>query len=418
MKRILLFALLVVGLVFWGSVAQEKIIIRIAGHSVDKPVKEALIRDIVAPALPPNVEVVFEPVVDDYRAWLLTMLAAGTPPDIFYVDIYWAEEVIKTGLVRPLDDFIATSTVLKKEDLIPVLAEAFTVDGKLYAISKDFNSLVVFYNKAMFDAMGVPYPNETDDWFSFLDKVRRVHNPPEWVGICLNPDFARFLPFAFAAGMPFLDDDGTAPFERPEAIAAAQFFSAPIRLGFGATAADLGVGWPGAAFVEEKAAVVIEGGWLIPPIREGAPLMDFGTTFLPQIGGKRANYLFTVGYGMPVDRLLPSGRPDLVWKVIELLTSPAAQAYILELGHAIPSRANLLEHPVLATPPDKFAAAMRTVFIATGLPGTVPFEFAPVGAIYHTVIGEALTAMFVGELSPEEAMRQAAEKLDKEMGLK
>jgi multiple sugar transport system substrate-binding protein len=345
----------------------------------------------------------------------LTQLAAGTPPDIFYVDIYWASDVVETGLAYPLDDLIASSEVLKREDLIPVLVEAFTVDGNLYAISKDFNSLVVLYNKDMFDAMGVPYPDENDNWFSFWDKVRRVHNPPEWVGISLDPDFARFLPFAFAAGMPYLDDDGTAPFERPEAIAAAEFFSLPILAGFGSTAADLGMGWPGAAFVEEKAAVVIEGGWLIPPIRDGAPLMNFGTTFLPTLGGQRGNYLFTVGYGMPVEKLLPSGRPDLAWKVIELLTGVEAQSYILELGHAIPSRAALLEHPILKQPRDVFDEATKTVFVATGLPGTVPFAFPIAGSAYHTAVAEALTSIFVGELTVEEAMVRAAEALDKEL---
>lgn len=419
MKRVLLL-LTVLSLVVLGGVAQEKVVIRVAGHSVDKPVKEALIRDVVLPALRTeypdvDVDVVFEVVVDDYKEWLLTMLAARTPPDIFYVDIYWAASVAKTGLIQPLDEFIDKSKVLSRNDLIPVLVDAFTIDGKLYAISKDFNSLVVFYNKEMFDAMGVPYPDENDDWFTFLDKVRRVHNPDKWVGICIGPDFARFLPFAFAAGMPFLNPDGSAPFANPEAVHAAEFFSAPIRLGFGATSTDLGVGWPGAAFVEEKAAVVIEGGWLIPPIREGNPLMNFGTTYLPAFGGRRGNYLFTVGYGMPVPEILPSGRPDLVWRVIELLTSVEAQSYILELGHAIPSRIALLEHPIFKTPRDLFDEATRTVFIATGLAGTIPFSFEPVGAPYHMAVAEALTAIFLGEMSPKEAMKEAAEELNTEL---
>lgn len=404
---------LVLGAVLAVTAVAEPIIIRIAGFAVDKPIKEALIRDIIAPAMPEYVEVVFEVVVDDYRKWLLTMLAAGTPPDIFYVDVFWAEEVVGTGLIQPLDDFIAASPVLGIDDLIPVLVEAFTVEERLYAISKDFNSLVVFYNKAMFDAMGVPFPDEEDTWFSFLDKLRRVHNPPYWVGISLNPDAARFLPFAFAAGMPFLDLDGTAPFEGAAAIAAAEFFSAPILLGFGATAADLGVGWPGAAFVEEKAAVVLEGGWLIPPIRDGAPLMEFGVTYYPTIGGQRGNYLFTVGYAMPVEELLPSGRPDLVWRVIELLTSVEAQSFVLELGHAIPSRAELIDHPLLVDPPDLFAEAMKTVFVATGLPGTVPFTFPEVGAVYKITVEEALEAIFMEEMTVEEAMQWAAEQLDK-----
>lgn len=360
----------------------------------------------------PGVEVVFEPVIGDYFEFAMRTLAAGTAPDILYLDVYWAREGAGTGALVPLDQYVAQSAILHKEDLIPVLLEAFTFDGKLYAISKDFNSLVVYYNKDMFDAMGVPYPSAEDTWLTFLEKIARVHNPPEWYGICLNADAARFLPFAFAAGMPFLKEDGSAPFDLAAAKYAADWFTTFHRLGIGVTSADIGYGWPGAAFVAEKAAVVIEGGWLLPPIRGENPTLNFGATFLPTVwqGGPRGNYLFTVGYAMPVNP--PSGRPDLVFRVIEILTSLEVQEYILESGHAIPSRKALLASPFFLQV-DPFAQATKTVFEATALPGTVPFTFGDVGGgNYMSPIVEALTLIMQGEASVEEAMNAAAARLN------
>jgi len=395
--------------------AQEAVTIRLAGYSGDTPLMQDVLSRFVNGVIP-GVQVVWEPITEDYLAFVLRTLSAGTAPDIIYVDLYWAKTVVETGMLQSLDDFLAQSSVLKRDHLIPVLADAFTFDGKLYAISKDFNSLVVFYNKDMFDAMGVPYPDNDDTWATLLDKIARVNNPPDWYGASINPDASRFLPFAFAAGMPFLKDDGTAPFDLPAAKLAADWFTAFNREGIAATSADIGVGWPGAAFIAEKAAVCFEGGWLIPPIRNENPTLNFGAAYLPAVwqGGPRGNYLFTVGYGMPVDP--PSGRPDLVFKVIEALTSPEVQTYILESGHAIPSRKALLSSPFFQQT-DPFALATKTVFEATGLPGTVPFSFGKVGGgDYMGAVNEALTLIMQGEATVDGAMDDAAAKLNAKLG--
>jgi len=410
-KFLVVFGLIAVAAL---GLAQETVTIRLAGYSGDTPLMQDVLARFVNGVIP-GVQVVWEPITEDYLAFVLRTLSAGTAPDIIYIDLYWAKTVVETGLIQPLDDFIAASPVISREDLIPVLADAFTFDGKLYAISKDFNSLVVFYNKDMFDAMGVPYPSADDTWATFLDKIARVSNPPDWYGASINPDAARFLPFAFAAGMPFLKEDGTAPFDLPAAKLAADWYTAFNRAGIAATSADIGVGWPGAAFIAEKAAVCFEGGWLIPPIRNENPTLNFGATYLPSVwqGGPRGNYLFTVGYGMPVNP--PSGRPDLVFKVIETLTSPEVQTYILESGHAIPSRQALLDSPFFQQQ-DPFALATKTVFEATGLPGTVPFSFGDVGGgNYMGAVNEALTLIMQGEATVEEAMNAAAENLNQKI---
>jgi len=413
MRKILL-ALVIVGLVVGVGLVgfgQDKVTIRLAGYSGDTPLMQDVLSRFVADKIP-GVEVVWEPITEDFLAFVLRTLSAGTAPDVFYVDLGWAKTVAGTGLVEPLDDYMASSAILNKGDLIPALENAFTFDGKIYAISKDFNSLVMFYNKDMFDEMGVAYPSDDDTWVTFLGKIAMVNNQPnKWYGACINADAARFLPFAFAAGMPFLKDDGTGPFDLASAKQAADWYTSFNRLGISATSADIGAGWPGAAFISEQAATCIEGGWLIPPIRNENPTLNFGTTFLPSPweGGPHSNYLFTVGYAMPTSPA--SGRPDLAFKVIEILTSPEVQNYILESGHAIPSRAALLDSAYFQQK-DDFAQATKKVFEATALPGTVPFTFGEIGqGVYMGAVGEALTLIMQGEGTVEEAMNEANAKL-------
>lgn len=412
MRRMLVITLGLVTMLAM-CVSAETVTIRLAGYSGDTPLMQDVLARFVEGKIP-DVEVIWEPITEDFLAFVLRTLSAGTAPDIFYIDLYWAQMVAETGLVQPLDEYMADSEILSKDDLIPVLVDAYTVDGKLYAVSKDFNSLVIFYNKDMFDAMGVAYPSDSDTWATLLDKIVRVYNPREWVGACLNADAARFLPFAFAAGMPFLKEDGSASFDLPAAKYAADWYTTFNRLGIGATSADIGAGWPGAAFINEQAAICIEGGWLIPPIRNENPTLSFGATFLPSVweGGPRGNYLFTCGYGMPTNP--PSGRSDLVFQVIEILTGPEVQTYILEAGHAIPSRVALLESSYFQQV-DPFAQATKKVFEATGLAGTLPFTFGDIGGgAYMGAINEALTLIMQGEATVEEAMNDAALKLDLE----
>jgi multiple sugar transport system substrate-binding protein len=51
---------------------------------------------------------------------------------------------------------------VKPDDYIPALFDAFSNRGKTYGIPKDSAAWGIYYNKTMFDEVGVPYPK--DDW--------------------------------------------------------------------------------------------------------------------------------------------------------------------------------------------------------------------------------------------------------------
>jgi len=365
-------------------------------------------------------EVVWQP-VGDMRAFVLQGLSAGTAPDVFYVDSFWAQDVVDTGKMQALDGFANKSSILNRSDFLDNLISTFTLNDKFYAVAKDFNSLVYFQNVDTFQQAGVNLITSDDDFNGFLSKVSAV---AEKTGLpfVTNPDASRFLPLAFSAGMPFLDQDAKgkkSPLASAEAKLAAEFYTAAFTQQFqerkfpnkfGSTSSDVQTGWPGEAFFKEKASVVVEGGWLVPPIRDNNPTENF-TAVLPPLAsntGQRGNFLFTVGYGMASD----GANNDLAFKVIEALTGPAAQTFILEAGLAIPSRKALLNNPILSTPKDALEQADKVVFLGAGLPGAVPFTFAPVGGGYLDATAVGLTKIFNGEANVSDAMDAASADLD------
>jgi multiple sugar transport system substrate-binding protein len=424
-RRLLIVGLAVALVTGLGGLSQGQatVSITLVGFSGDTPVVQDLLNHLKGIGkLPANVNVVWEPEAQDMRQRVLNDLAAGGAAlrDIYYIDVFWAPEVVGTGKLQSLNGFISQSAELGPDlraKWLEPLVDAFEFDGQVYAVAKDFNSLVIWYNKDVFRQAGVDFPSNEDDWFDFLRKAQAVNKvvPEGTAAINLNPDPVRFLPFAFANGMPFMLGL-CAPFATEEAITAAEFFTLPNRFGFGRTSSDVGAGWPGAAFTAEKGFIVNEGGWMLGPIQNENPTLDFGVAFLPLTpNGKRANYLFTVGYGIPAD--LPSDRKGLAFQVVEALVSKEANLFVLE-KLAIPPRKELLEDPnsPLANPQTPFQEAARVVFEATAQPGTRPFTFGAVGGpAYLDTLGEALTKIMVDGVPVREAMEEAAVKLNQRL---
>ncbi len=62
----------------------------------------------------------------------------------------------------------------------------FTTAGGQFGLPRDLNVIALYYNKAMFDAAGIPYPDDTWDWAKLVevgkqltkdDQRRRHHRP-------------------------------------------------------------------------------------------------------------------------------------------------------------------------------------------------------------------------------------------------
>ena len=55
------------------------------------------------------------------------------------------------------------------------LIDAFTYDGQVMALPKDFNTLALQYNKDIFDDAGVEYPTDDETWATLQDKLVAIH---------------------------------------------------------------------------------------------------------------------------------------------------------------------------------------------------------------------------------------------------
>ncbi len=412
MKKSLSILLVISMLFIFSAVSMAETEVRIVGFGgIDLSIVEELIESFVVPELAgTGITAIYEPIVDDYQGNLINTLSAGTAGDLFYMDIFWAEYIIKAGQIEPLDDYLAKSTVISKDDIIPSLLDAFSFDGKAYGIPKDFNSLALFYNKDHFDIAGVDYPNENDTWEDLENKLAKVVEAfgGEVEGIALAPDFARFGVFPYAAGWePFVD--GKTNLMDPAFKEAFSWYTGLKEKGLGVMPADVGQGWNGGAFAIEKVAVALEGGWILGFLRDEAPNLKYGATLLPKNSGtgQPGNLIYTVAWGMNAN----SKNKDAAFKVMEALTSPTAQQFILERGLAIPSRKALADNPYFEKDTPE-AQANKIVFEGASAGYVKPFKFKEYGGKWMDPINVALSEVMSGQKTVEEALEMAQEQLN------
>ena len=402
MKRFLAVAFtLSLAALAWGQTT-----VRVQGYGGQDPaIVQRLIDEVIGDDLAEQgITLQYEPIETDYNAVMTNALSAGTAGDVFYIPGEVAPGYIATGRVLPLNDVVDTSPFIDN------LLEVYTVDGQVYGIPKDFNTLAVVYNRDLFDEAGVEYPNADDDWNSFAEKLRAVAALDEEIyGACLNTDFARLGAFAFANGWEPFDAEGNTDLLDPAFTQAFDFYTGLVAEGTAVQSADIGAGWPGDCLAREQAAVAIEGAWILGFLRDNAPNLNYGATLLPisPTTGERGNFIFTVAWAINAD----SPNQEAAVAVLEALTSEEAQQFILEQGLAIPSRAALEDNPYFQEESAE-AQANLTVFQGASEGNVLGFQFGSVGTDYMTPINNAMNAVMTGQADTQSALQQAQEEVN------
>ncbi len=404
MKKV--FFILVTLLLFVGCSSAQNTTVRIMGYGGQDPaVVQRLLDEVVGAQLEQEgITVQYEPLEGDYNAALTNALSAGTAADVFYIPDSTAPGLIATGKVLPLGGVIDTDPFLDN------LIEVYTVDGQVYGVPKDFNTLAVFYNEDLFDEAEVEYPTADDTWETFADKLRQVSELGDDVyGICLPADFAREGAFAFANGWDKFDADGNTDLQSEGFVDAFNWYTGLVQEGVAVQPSDVGAGWPGDCLAQEQAGVAIEGAWILGFLRDNAPNLPYGTSLLPvsPTTGERGNYLFTVAWGVNSD----SPNRDAAVKVVEALTSEEAQQFVLEQGLAIPSRESLADNAYFDQDTPE-AQANATIFEGATSGNVEGYQFGAVGTDYLTPIANAMTAVMTGQADTQTALQSAQEELN------
>ena len=126
----------------------------------------------------PNIEIELYTMPDPYLQTVVREGAAQNLPDIVWGSDYDVQTLIDNDLLIPLDDYIAADDGINMDDFVQATMlcgkDGLTEDGQQYLMARDYNKMVCYYNKDIFDDCGVAYPQKGWTWNDFLSTCAQL----------------------------------------------------------------------------------------------------------------------------------------------------------------------------------------------------------------------------------------------------
>lgn len=149
-------------------------------------------------------------------------------------------------------------------------------DGRLYGVPKDKDTICLVYNKEMFDAAGVEYPNENWTWDDLTAASAAIYEKTGKYGyMAYADDQLGYWNFVYQAGGHILNEDKTkAGFTDPATRKGMEFYInlqkepwCPDQRYFAETN-------PGTAFMSGQGAMYLEGNWNLMSMMQNNAAME------------------------------------------------------------------------------------------------------------------------------------------------
>jgi len=354
----------------------------------------------------PDVKVKYEVIADRYMDVIKTRLIGGEAPDVFYLDAFEAPALIAENVLEPLDGYVTPDFDLG--DFEEPMLNAFKgTDGQIYGFPKDYSTLALFYNKKLFAEAGIDNPPATWEELLEISKklTKRNGNQVEVYGLGQAPELARQMFMILAYGGRVVDEEGYAAFATPEAEKGlALVVDQHLVDKTAAQPTDVGAGWGGEMFGQQKAAMVIEGNWAIPFLQNTFPDLDFATAEVPTVNGKKGTMAFTVAYVMNK----ASKNKEAAWKLLSYLTGKEGMKTWTSKGFALPTRKSVAAE--LGYDKDPLRGAL-----VAGAPYATPWQAGPTLPIVMNNFNNLFVSAYMGDMPLSEALKQAQETANKEI---
>ncbi|MQA24724.1 MAG: extracellular solute-binding protein [Micromonosporaceae bacterium] len=157
----------------------------------------------------------------------LSAVAAGSAPDLVYMDRQLIGTYATKGNLLPLTDCIADQKIDMDQYRAPAVKEV-TLDGKAYGLPEFYSNRVVMINNSALKSAGLdPAAVDTSDWDTLAKVSEKLikKSGGKLSRIGFDPKLPEFLPlWAKANGVSIISEDGTtANLDDPKLVEALEY---------------------------------------------------------------------------------------------------------------------------------------------------------------------------------------------------
>lgn len=341
-----------------------------------------------------------------YRAFyerLPVELATGTGPDVWLSDGVLVDQYSAQGfaldLTQLIDEEIDSSEYFGLED-------NRDPNGRIWAFPQGMQSSALFYNKEMFESVGVSFPSDRWTMDDLRLAARRLtidregSGTPDQYGFrSVNHVTEGWYPVLRAFGGGALDETRqNSIFSSPSTVEGLNFMIQMIHEDRSSPPPGVGGGiftWFPNQFV------AMQYGLYNRTYAANQAGFDYDVTVVPSGPGGRHNPVIVNSW--IINSGSTAAKQDAAWEWIKFFSGEEAQTMWAELGEAIPINRQVALSTFLAddAPPDN-----RLAFVE-GLSYSTPLDPNPVWGDWVNAATKALEPAFRGQTSAEQAALQA-----------
>lgn len=378
------------------------------GDAAEKAAYERLVAEFRQRHPHIDVTLIHIPGQSDYRKRLGVDFAAGTPADIVLLNYRRYAAFAAKGALEPLGPYLDQSRLLSPGDFYTEAMTPFIWQGVLMCIPQNLSSLVVYYNRDLFRAAGLPDPSPDWTWNDFLQTAQRLTRDTDGdgnidqYGLGTEVSLFRVAPFIWQNGGDLVDNP-QAParlaLDTPAAREAIQWFvDLQVKHGVTPDAVAEAAESSESRFLNGRLGMLLNSRRGVPTYRTITGF-DWDVAPLPQ-GKQRTGILHADAYCMA----RVSQQKAAAWTFIEFANSVEGQRIIATTGRTVPSLRAVAGSPAFLDPQAR--PANSRVFL-DGIPFIRTVPIMETWVDIEDLAAEELKRAFYGQATVEEAIAAA-----------
>ena len=274
----------------------------------------------------PDIKVDFLHIPQNYFQKIHLLIASNTAPDVIFVNNQYLPVYADAGCLEDLSHY---DKELHFKDFFDRAVQGLSYKDKIYAVPRDISTLVIFYNKDIFDRYQIKYPEPDWTYNEFLDTAKKLTARPDLFGISFEEEPIFYLPYLMSFGLKDIPE-----FANPQTQKGLQLYAdlrnkyhiAPLKTeSASATMAQM--------FLQGKLAMHLTGRWLVPKYRQDAKFR-WDITRFP--AGSAGSITPADVSGWAVSSASPHKKEAI--KLIKYLSSEKSSEKFAQSGLIVPAR--------------------------------------------------------------------------------
>lgn len=340
---------------------------------------------------------------------IMAALAAKKPPTMAQAYGNWVAEYVKSGAVKPVEDFFAGPGGFSKDELEDFWSElraGCIFNGKMYTLPFNKSVSIYIYNLTALKEVGLEPPKTWEDLLTASKATTMTKDGKVTrYGIALRPNVDYFANLLFTNGGRYLDESGKkAVFNGPAGVEALQFMVDLLhkhKVAYyipGYADADFGAGKTCAYFATSASYSYTD--------KAVGGKFEWGIGSIPYRKGPAAP---VAGTDLAMFAQIAPDEQQAAWKFMKWLTNATQTAYwAINTGY-IPVRRSALYMQQMK---DWMAANPRNAASLNALKFAVTDPNIAEWQDIRELISFAVEEAFLLKATPKEALDKAAEKVN------